>query len=119
MKQYLLPLAALLLLQTVFAQEQTVSNKALEHLNLGKEYYAAGIPDIAIEELTKALAIDPELGEAYFYRGYIYDEKGDDDQAIADFTAALRINPNNTEALRSRAYVYSMNEAIRDIIRRL
>jgi tetratricopeptide (TPR) repeat protein len=90
------------------AKGRLVSEEALEHLNLGREYYAAGIPDIAIEEFDKAIAKSPELGEAYLYRGHAYRTKKDfdHDRAIADYTAALNINPGDTDALRSRAWGY-------------
>jgi tetratricopeptide (TPR) repeat protein len=99
------------------AQGQPVSEKALEHLNLGKDYYAAGIPDIAIEELTKALAISPELDEAYLYRGRanFFRSENWQEMTISDYTAALRINPNNTEALRSRALVYFLSEFLSEL----
>jgi tetratricopeptide (TPR) repeat protein len=86
----------------------TVNEAALEHLNLGKDYLAAGIPDIAIEEFNRALRGNRNFAEALFYRGTVYTVKGDNNQAIADFTAALKINSNYTEALVDRANAYNM-----------
>jgi tetratricopeptide (TPR) repeat protein len=95
-----------------------VSEAALEHLNLGREYYAAGLPDIAIEEFNLALRGNRNFAEAWLYRGNVYAGKGDNDQAMADYTAALRSNPRYADALKNRANAYvkekDYNRAIAD-----
>jgi tetratricopeptide (TPR) repeat protein len=52
----------------------------------------------ATEELNKALAIDPNLAEAYLIFGGLYTKQGKTDEAIASFTKALQITPQYTEA---------------------
>ncbi|MFN2182777.1 MAG: tetratricopeptide repeat protein, partial [Anaerolineae bacterium] len=44
--------------------------------------------DLAIENYTKAIALDPQDAEAYSDRGLAYHDKGDYDRAIADFDQA-------------------------------
>ena len=86
-------------------QAPRVTEDALAHLNRGKDLFAEGKLDEAIAEFDKALAINRDLAEAYYYRGNAYFNRGlvyyskkDYDRAIVDFEAALRINPNNAGA---------------------
>ncbi|GHV21006.1 hypothetical protein FACS189494_05750 [Spirochaetia bacterium] len=84
-----------------------ITENALTALNRGKDRYAEGKLDGAIREFDRALAINNDLSEGYFYRGLAYAGKGDMDKAIADYTVALRINPNLAEALNNRGNAHA------------
>jgi tetratricopeptide (TPR) repeat protein len=84
-----------------------ITQKALDHLNRGKDLYAEGRLDNAIEELSLALSTGGDLAGAYFYRGNAYSGKGDLDRAIADWDAAIRINPNHATAYYNRGIAYA------------
>lgn len=85
---------------------QDVSEVALSHLYLGKEYSAAGLRDIAIKEYSKAISISRNLVEAYLLRGYDYIIEDfptpTSRRAIADFDTAIRLDPNNAYAYYRR-----------------
>jgi tetratricopeptide (TPR) repeat protein len=83
-----------------------ITTDALKHLNLGKDYYAEDNNDAAIDEFNKALAINKELSEAWYYRGLIYSYFGEDDRAIADLTQAIKLDPNYVAAYCERGYMY-------------
>jgi protein TonB len=51
--------------------------------------------DRAIEEYTRALAINPNLSTAYFNRALAYSAKGDSESAVKDYEQAIRINPKS------------------------
>jgi tetratricopeptide (TPR) repeat protein len=87
-------------------QAPRITENALNHLNRGKDLYAENKFDGAIAEFDKAIAINRNLAEAYFYKGTAYSEKGDYDHAIADYTQAIRINPNLASAYYNRGYAY-------------
>jgi tetratricopeptide (TPR) repeat protein len=53
------------------------------------------------------LELDPELAEAYTYRGLIYQQKRDWDRAIADYTRALELKPKDAEIYFNRGLAYS------------
>jgi tetratricopeptide (TPR) repeat protein len=95
-----------------------VTEKALDHLNRGKDLYAEGKLDEAVAEFDKALAINGELSEAFLYRGIAYGTKGDHDRAMADFSQALRINPDYASAYYNRGVAYyhkgDLDKAISD-----
>ena len=53
-----------------------------------------------------AIAINPQLPDAYINRAWAYIEKGEIQKAIIDCNTALRIAPNNPLAYNNRAYAY-------------
>ena len=55
---------------------------------------------------TRALRLDPEIADAYYYRGLIFIAKGDSDSAVINLTRALQIDPEHTDAYFNRARVY-------------
>jgi len=102
------------------------SNDALIHLDNGKKLLSEGKCDEAILELDRALSIDGDSADGYFYRGHAYTNKGDRDRvtndnldsgpvyngrgdyekAIADYTSALAISPATPEILCARGHAY-------------
>jgi tetratricopeptide (TPR) repeat protein len=111
------------------ARGQAVSEAELEQLNLAKDYLAANIPDIALEELNRVLAKNRNFAEARFYRGEVYEAKSrrefDNDNgpyfknlAIADYTEAIRLDPNNAGYYITRGRIYGNDDrAIADFTR--
>jgi len=53
----------------------------------------------ALGQLEKALALNPQNGKAYLFRGYIREATGDLAQARSDFERALQSSGNSPEAL--------------------
>lgn len=62
--------------------------------------------DRAIEDLTRAIELNPNLAEAYSCRGVSYNKKGKRDCALADFNRAIELNPEDAGVYRDRADVY-------------
>ena len=65
---------------------------------LVNKYYARGIAasekgevELAIEDYTEAIALNPEFAEAYYQRGLAYSKKGEIERAIEDYTKAIAI----------------------------
>jgi predicted AlkP superfamily phosphohydrolase/phosphomutase/tetratricopeptide (TPR) repeat protein len=54
---------------------------------------ALGRYDESLEQLNKAIELQPLNPEAYHNRGVIYEKKGDRDAAIEQYRTALRYNP--------------------------
>lgn len=64
-----------------------------------------------LEDLDKAIDLDPNLAEAYFMRGNLYaqnlpKQRGGYEKAIADYTRCLEIKPNDAGARWNRAMHY-------------
>jgi type IV pilus assembly protein PilF len=68
---------------------------------LANAYFAQGQYATALDELKRALAINPNFGPAYNLRGLIYGSLGDDGQADDSFRRALQINPRDADAMHN------------------
>jgi len=85
-------------------------------LALGIEYYESGDYDAAILALNRALTDNPELGEAYSYRGLSYFSLGKYKDAIVDFTKALHYLELRADVLTVRGIAYYFEERYAEAI---
>jgi lipoprotein NlpI len=69
----------------------------------GRAYILKGQNDLAIEDLDKAISLNPNFAEAFNDRGVAYRFKNKFDLAIADFDKALALDPDLTVAKNNRA----------------
>jgi hypothetical protein len=76
------------------------------YYNLGLYYGQQGLLDLAIENLGKAIDINPRFDMAYNNRGAAFYLQSRFDRAIADFSQAIYLNPDNAEAYINRGYAY-------------
>jgi TolB-like protein/Tfp pilus assembly protein PilF len=90
--------------------------------------FTEGIPReesvlLASNAIERALAIDPNLPEAYVAQATLYADSYDFDAALESLSKALEINPSLVEALRLHARILSrfgrIKEAQRDILKAL
>jgi tetratricopeptide (TPR) repeat protein len=85
-------------------------NNALAYFKRGKAYIdnRTDTRDVgrAIEDLTKAIAINQKYAEAHNQRGIAYQRNGDFSHAVADQTKAIEINPTLARAYHSRGQAY-------------
>lgn len=83
-------------------------NPEIERLiDVGTDFVIAGKYDLAIDNFSKAIKLNPNFAEAYNHRGAAYSNKGDVDRAILDFTKALELKPNFYVALLNRSTAYA------------
>ena len=68
---------------------------------LANAYYAQGQFSTALEEVKRALAINPNFGPAYNLRGLIYASLGEDAQADESFQRSLQINARDADAMHN------------------
>jgi len=70
----------------------------------------------AIQDYTRAIALDPEGGEAFLNRGNVYSNKGEYDRAIQHYTRAIALDPDYAEAFYNRGIaLHEMGEYDRAI----
>ena len=55
---------------------------------------------------AKAIKLNPNVADAYFNRGAIYEILQKYQQAIKDYTQAIKLNPNFAEAYQNRGNAY-------------
>lgn len=78
-------------------QEASPQVRAQLHTDLGTGYYERGQLDVALEELNKAIGLDPNYAQAYNILGLIYTVFGDNRKAEQNFERALQLAPNDPQ----------------------
>ena len=73
---------------------------------IGYEHYRKGEYDLAINELTDAIQLNPSLSVAYWVRGLSYSRKDLYEQAITDYDMAIKLDPQEPKLYRNRGMVY-------------
>ncbi len=64
--------------------------------------------ELAIEDFSRAIALDPTVPSYFHMRANSYLGLGKDDLAIADFTAGIKLDPKNAGLFSGRGQVYKM-----------
>jgi tetratricopeptide (TPR) repeat protein len=86
---------------------EVTTDNAVAHCNLGQALAAAGKPEEARDEYTKALKIDPTYVSAMVSMSSYYNLHGNYDEAISCLNAALNIRPDSDQAHYNLALAYS------------
>jgi tetratricopeptide (TPR) repeat protein len=85
---------------------------------LGRTHYDNSFFEVAIEQFTKAISLNPKHAQAYKYRGIVYDELGEHERAIPAYDEAIRLDPEYPWAYYHRGRAYQAlgmrDEAARD-----
>lgn len=85
-----------------------IHQEAAAALSVGQAHLLAGDYPAAIESFSQALALNPQLGEAYADRGAAYWNSGEGDLAIADFDQAIALDPDYAVGYFSRGIIYGI-----------
>ncbi len=75
---------------SIVSADEASSEQAERHCAAGCQFAHCGQFDKAIDELTKAIRLDPTHGDAYSDRGVVYQQIGSYEAAMADLTAEPR-----------------------------
>ena len=79
---------------------------ALALLERGRALCDEGDSQGAIAACSKAIALEPDLAEAYYVRGLTHQSAGENDLAIADFAEAIGKRPDFAKAYNARGLTY-------------
>jgi tetratricopeptide (TPR) repeat protein len=60
----------------------------------------------AISSFNQAIALDPKVPAAYFYRGGAYHRLRELDKALADYSRAIELDPQHADAHEQRSHVW-------------
>ena len=77
-------------------------------LDLGKEAVAEGNLNLAIQQFSQAIAVEPNSAEAYWWRGQCHVLTGEYTTAVDDCTKAVQLDPSSSDAFcwRGMAHLF-------------
>jgi len=92
--------------------EQPPLATALKYYHRANLHYGNHEYEAQLEDLNKAIELDPTMAAAYLQRGNLYSndlpkERGGHEKSVADFTRVLELEPNNSSARWNRAGHYT------------
>jgi Tfp pilus assembly protein PilF len=74
-------------------------------LNLGIKAFNGGKMDEAFAEFDRVVKENPDLPDAYYYRGLVYLNQDKKAEAKADFQKLLALDPNHANAAEAREFI--------------
>ena len=84
--------------------------------NRGNAYDGKGRNDLAFEDYSMAIEVNPDNADAYFYRGFTYEVKRNFRMAIQDYKKAVELNPHHTDAYAYLAQAYSLASSDSELV---
>ncbi len=91
------------------AKVADVQKRASLRLQLGTSYYQQGQYATALKELNSAVAIDPDLSDAYGVRALVYIQMQETKLAEQDFLRVMSLAPNNPDHINNYAWFLCQN----------
>jgi tetratricopeptide (TPR) repeat protein len=91
----------ILILLLVCVPATAVNQTAVDYFREGNDFYGLRRYDDALRSYDKAIEIDPNFADAWYYRGLALSKLDRYNEAIASYEMAIRIDPNWTERQES------------------
>ena len=76
------------------------------YLSSGEILLIAQRYDAALDELNESIRLAPQNAKAHFFKGMVYEEKGDTAHAIRDYNQAVSIDPEFADGHNKLAMLY-------------
>jgi tetratricopeptide (TPR) repeat protein len=93
--------------------------KPRAYINRGIEYMATQKYNMAIDDLNKAIELNPQYANAYYNLGIISRNEGKFDRALEDYSKAIVLKPDYYNAYTNRGEVYILKGEYSDGIQDL
>ena len=95
-----------------YSHNENCCQDAVSYHNLGLTYYNLREKEKALENLNRAIILNPKYAYAYGSRGTVYKDKGEKEKALVDLRKAadLFLQQNNT------AYREQILEIIKQLV---
>ncbi len=82
--------------------------RARNHINLAKTLKKRGMDEKAVEEIEKAVALDPSDPEGHILLGFFLLDQGELDRAIEHLSTGMELDPKSTDAKIGLGRAYRM-----------
>jgi tetratricopeptide (TPR) repeat protein len=94
-------------IERLFGPGKSAKQKAKNYVLVGYRYYKERQFDKAIGAFDKAVKLDSESADAYFWRGRSRMSISRYDEAVADFKTAVKLNPAYVDAYDNLGWLYA------------
>ena len=91
--------------QAIKSGDLSDNDLALAYNNRGNVHAAMGNPKRSLQDLNRAILIDPKYINAYYNRAITYQDLGELEKAIKDYSEVMRLNPNHLAATFYRGLI--------------
>ena len=95
---WVLPAAATVLVAGIFMGNLNLDDTPIPHLRRAEEYRLQGEITLALDELDRAIQIDPYHSLSYLRRGQLMAELGNSDHALTDLGRAIYLSNYDSRA---------------------
>ena len=95
---WVIPAAAAVLVAGIFLGNLNLDDTPIPHLLRAEEYRLQGEITLALDELDRAIQIDPYYSLSYLRRGQLMAELGNSDLAIPDLVRAVHLSQYDSRA---------------------
>lgn len=95
--------------RTTESDQTDADRRARVRMELASGYYSRGQYETALDEVKLALAVKPELPDAYNLRGLIYQSLGDDKLAEDNFKRAQQLSPRDPDIMHNYGWFLCQN----------
>lgn len=82
--------------------------RARNHINLAKTLKKRGMDEKAVEEIEKAVTLDPSNPEGHILLGFFMLDQGELDRAIEHLSTSMELDPKSTDAKIGLGRAYRM-----------
>lgn len=83
------------------SDQTDADRRARARFELAREYFSSGKMEVALDEVKQAIAVRPNMGEAYNLRGLIYANINEPRLAEESFRRALQLNARDADAMHN------------------
>jgi len=80
-----------------------------QNFRQGQQSMGEGDYQQAVTSFNAAITVDPMYVDAYYYRGYSYQQLEDEENALADYNRVITLDPSNQSAYIARAEVKTVD----------
>jgi len=98
---------------------QPSAKQAKNHIRQGYRFYRKNQIQEAVKSYGKAIEMDPNNAEAFFWRGRAFLQAEKYDEALADFRMAVKLRPSYTVAHDNLGWLYARRKEYKEGIQHL
>ena len=97
---------------TTESDQTATDRRARVRMELASGYYSRGQYETALDEVKLALAVKPDIPDAYNLRGLVYQSLGEDKLAEDNYKRALQLSPRDPDIMHNYGWFLCQNRRI-------